>query len=246
MLLATHRIVPLALGLALAMAATAQAAAPGDTLTPQDVARLRVVSKAEISPDGKRVAFVRSVPRAPGVDEDGSSWSELWVMDLEDGRERPFITGKVDVGPIEWTRDGQSIAFLAKRGDDKFTSLYVIPADGGEAKRELSMESSLSAFSYSPEGRRVAVLAKDPEDPAVKKRKDQGFKQEIYEEDDLPTRVWVAELGEGKPKPRALPIEGSMHQLAWSPVDERILVTMSPAAPPWRNLSSWPRRVRSF
>ena len=200
----------------------------GDVLTVQDVARIRTVADAKISPDGKRVAFVRLVPRNAGVDEDGAPWNELWVMDLEDGRERPFITGKVDVGSIEWTDDGEGIAFLSKRGDDKFTSLYVIPIAGGEARRELSMSSNLAAFSYSPDRSRVAVTAKDPEDAEKKKLQDKGFKQEIYEEDEKPVHVWVAELGEGKPAPRALPIEGSIHQIAWSPVDERILVTMSP------------------
>ena len=199
-----------------------------DVLTVQDVARIRSVSAAEISPDGKRVAFLRLVPRNAGVDEDGAPWTELWVLDLEDGRERPFITGKVDVGSIEWTDDGEGIAFLAKRGDDKFTSLYVIPTAGGEARRELSMGSSIAAYSFSPDRKRVAVAAKDPEDAERKKLQDKGFKQEIYEEDEKFTRAWIAELGEGKPAPRALPLEGSIHQIAWSPADERILVTMSP------------------
>jgi hypothetical protein len=44
---------------------------PSDVLTPKNVATLRAVSSAAISPDAKRVAFVKLVPREAGVDEDG-------------------------------------------------------------------------------------------------------------------------------------------------------------------------------
>lgn len=222
------KIATLALVISLVTIGFARAKAGDDVLTAQDVARIRSVTAAEISPDGKRVAFLRAVPRNPGVDEDGAPWTELWVLDLEDGRERPFITGKVDVSAIEWSDDGEGISFLAKRGDDKFTSLYVIPTGGGEARKELSMSSNIASYSYSPERGRVAVTAKDPEDAEKKKLQDKGFKQEVYEEDEKFTHVWIAELGEGKPAPRALPIEDSIHQVHWSPADERILVTMSP------------------
>jgi len=224
----TRSIASFLLVLPLAAVATARTETRGDVLTAHDVARIRTVASAEISPDGKHVAFVRLVPRVPGVDEDGGPWNELWVLDVEEGRERPFVTGKVDVGSVEWTEDGEGIRFLAKRGDDKFTSLYVIPLAGGEARPVLSMRSAISAYSFSPHEDRVAVVAKDPEDEGRKKLQDKGFKQEVYEEDERPARVWIADLGVEKPEPRALPIEDSIFQLAWSPVDERILVTMAP------------------
>ncbi len=229
MLFAPRRTARLVLILSIASPAAARSdTRREDVLTPRNVAALRAIVGAAISPDGRRAAFVRLVPRNAGVEEDGTPWNELWVMDLEDGRERPFVTGKADVGSVQWTPDGSGIAFLAKRGEDKFTSLYVIPPDGGEAKRALAMGSNLSAFSFSPEGRRVAVVASDPEDEGRKKWQEKGFKQEIYEEDWRPDRVWIATLGDEKEKPRALPIEGSVHAIHWSPVDERILITLSP------------------
>ena len=202
-----------------------------DVLTPKNVATLRAVSSAAISPDAKQVAFVKLVPREAGVDEDGGPWNELWVTDFAGsgpGQERPFVTGKVSVSAVEWTKDGGGIAFLAKRGDDKTTSLHVIPADGGEAKRVLSLASDLSAFSFSPDGKRVAAIAADPLPDARKKREEKGFKQEIYEEDWQPNRVWIAGLGETAEKPRALPIEGSVSDVEWSPVDDRLLVKLAP------------------
>ena len=106
-------------------------AAQSDVLTPHKVAALRSVGAAEVSPDGKTVAYTVSVPRKPGVDEDGSAWSELHLLDVADGRRRPFITGKVSIGSIGWTPDGRAVSFLSKRDGDEHTSLYVIGADGG-------------------------------------------------------------------------------------------------------------------
>ena len=204
--------------------------APGDVLTPKNVASLRAVSSAVISPDAKRVAFVRLVPREAGVDEDGAPWNELWLMDLADGRERPFVTGKCDVSAVEWTQDGKDIAFLTKRGADKNVAVYAIAADGGEARRIAATDGAdVAAFSFSPDGRRVALLAAEPEAEAKKKRQEKGFKQEIYEEEARPQRVWIAEIGETPGKPRMLPIEGSVNAIEWSPVDERVLITLAPS-----------------
>jgi hypothetical protein len=50
----------------------------------------------------------------------------------------------------------------------------------------------------------------------------------VYEEDWRPTRVWIAKLGDSPEQPRALPLLDSAHEALWSPVDERILVTLAP------------------
>jgi len=120
-----------ALVLVMVFGASALAAAP---LTPHDVARLRAVSAAAVSPDGARVAYLLSVPRQPLVDDDGPAWSELHVIGPA-GVSRPFITGKVAIGAIRWSGDGREIFYLARRGDDTARALYAIPVGGGESRR---------------------------------------------------------------------------------------------------------------
>ena len=51
-------------------------------LTSADVAKLRMVTTADISPDGRWIAVRLSVPRIPSQDADGSSWTELHVIDV--------------------------------------------------------------------------------------------------------------------------------------------------------------------
>ena len=79
-----------------------------EVMTPDHVAKLASIGSAAISPDGTHVAYTRSVPRIPLEDEDGSAYSELYVMNLADGVERPYITGEVSVRSIGWMLNGSS------------------------------------------------------------------------------------------------------------------------------------------
>lgn len=195
-------------------------------LTPHDVARLRNVASAEISPDGRHIAYVLSVPRIPFEEPDGPAWAELHVADTA-GHSRPFVTGPVNVGSIAWTRDGKGISFLARRSGDRARALYVIPLDGGEARKILEHETNITAYSWSPDGRRVAFLAADAIPEAKRKLREQGFNQEIYEEDVPYVRVWIAEPGSAE-KPRQLNLPGSAHDVAWSPTGDLLAVVLAP------------------
>ena len=199
-----------------------------EVLTVHDVARIRLVTSAKISPDGRLIAYTLSVPRRPGKDEDGRAWSELHVVDTQ-GTSRPFVTGEVNVSKIGWTPDGKGISFLAKRNQDKYRSLYVIPADGGEARRLIEHSTSISAYDWRPDGKQLAFLATEPEAKKRKKLKKKGFKAEIYEENLRNLKVWLAALPVGDSKPEALPLGGSASELHWGPGGKRLVVALAPS-----------------
>jgi dipeptidyl aminopeptidase/acylaminoacyl peptidase len=211
---------------ALLLVLAAVAVAAQSVLTPHDVARLRSVTSAEISPNGQQIAYVLSVPRIPLEEPDGPAWAELHIADPT-GHSRPFVTGPVNVGSVAWTRDGKAISFLARRSGDKTRALYLIPLDGGEARKILEHETNISAYSFSPDGRRVAFLAPEALPEEKRKLREQGFDQEVYEEDVPYVHVWIAELG-SQEKPRKLNLPGSAHDVIWSPVDDRLAVVLAP------------------
>jgi dipeptidyl aminopeptidase/acylaminoacyl peptidase len=215
----------LVLALSPIAAPTGAPVAADDVLTPHSVAELRSVSAAVLSPDARHVAYTLSVPRADDQD-DGSSWSELWVLDLEDDRQRPFITGEVSVRSVRWTPDGR-IAFLSKRDADEHTALYAIAVDGGEARRIATLETSIADYAFAPDGERVALVATQKKDEELEKLAKKGFAQEIYEEDWRPAEVWIADVS-GADEPRKLVLEGSAHDVHWSPVADRLAVVVTP------------------
>ncbi len=205
----------------------------GEAWTPRHVARLRSVTNAVISPDATHIAYVLSVPRDPfkaGDDkyEDGPNWAELHVVRVADNSARPFIVGDVNVNDVQWTLDSSEISFLAKRGKDKNTSLYVIAVDGGEARRVASAKTDVDGYSISPDGKRVAYLAKEETPKAKKDAKDKGFTTEVYEEELQNTRVWIADVGADSATPRMLDLPGSATLLKWSPVGDQLLLALAP------------------
>lgn len=196
-------------------------------LTLEQIAQLRQVSAVAISPDGRSTAYTVSVPRDLAQEDDGAAWTELHLSG-PDGDVRPFVAGPVNVGNVDWTPDGRGIAFLDKRGEDATRRLYVVPVDGGEARSLASLETDISGYSFSPDGKRVAVLAFEPEDEALEKEREQGFTQLVYEEGLRARRVWIVDLEGSDVEPQMLEIDGSVQDVAWSPAGDRMAVRVTP------------------
>src|SRR3954452_21695588 len=94
----THR----RLTLAACLLAVPPAPAAREVFTPHHVARLRSVTAAEVSPDGRHVAYLLNVPRDLAREKDGTACSELHVIDVK-GRPRASLTGQVTVTAPAWT-----------------------------------------------------------------------------------------------------------------------------------------------
>ena len=198
----------------------------GEPLTPLDVAKLKKVGDAVISPDGRYVAYTLKVQRTLFEDEDGPAYTHLYVWDAERGS-RPFVTSPSGVSGIRWTPDGKAISFLAMRGDDLYESLYKIPVDGGEAQQVLSHFSDILHYDWSPDGKRIVFSAPPPLDLDNEDLKDQGFTQEVYEEDIETNHLWIANAsGEGEPE--EIEIDGWVEDFTWG--KSHIAVVVSPSS----------------
>lgn len=202
--------------------------APAPTnLTPHSVVGLRHVSAVAMAPDAQHVAYLLTVPRPAGSADDGEAWSELWMLDSTSDLPRPFVTGKVNVEALEWSPDSRSVAFLAKRTEDKSKSIYIIPVDGGEARRAVSLSTDITAYSFAPDFSRVAVIAADPESESRKKEQERGFKQEVYEEEWRPGRLRLTRAFSEAP-PQVLAVEGAVQQVKWSPSGTHLAIAVTP------------------
>ncbi|GIW92107.1 MAG: peptidase S9 [Pirellulaceae bacterium] len=223
-----YRAVPWGLGIwALVVSLSAVAAEP---LTPWDVARLRYVTDAAIDPAGNRIAFLVAVPRFPGRDPDGPAWSELHVWDVRSQRSRPYVSGRVNVSRLGWLPDGSGITFLAKRADDQFTSLYVIPIDGGEARRVVALKSNLADYALHPNGREVILLARPPKPQAKRQWEEKGFRAEIFEEEPSRVALWSADLDpETDDSPVMWDLEGSWSEVHFDPSGSRLVAAVAPS-----------------
>ena len=214
----------LAAGFAVFTHFTAFAADSGLSL--EEIVNLRTVSKAVLSPDGDAVAYLLSVPRELYKDEDGGSYSQLHVVDLE-GASRPYFSGKVSVTDVAWSADGRSLFFVGKRDlKAEFADIHRMPLDGGEAEVVYTAHSGVKTLRPSPDGRSIAFLAKDSKPDIDKKLAEHGFRALVYEESERAERVWLLDLESGEAE--ALDLAGSAIALEWAPDSRQLAVRMAP------------------
>jgi len=218
--------------LALAIGLSSSVAFAQSAITVEDIPKIKSVIQTSVSPDGDNVAFTRSLPRTLYVDENGSNYSELYVVD-DKGVERPFITGSVNIKSIEWSNDSKTVYFLAKLKDDKFTSLYQIPVDGGQAQPVLALkDTSISSYKLSPDNKQVAILAMPAADKSEKELKKLGFKAEVYEMGLKNKQLFIVDLAKAdKPlTPTALNVDNYVSDVNWAANGEKLLVKTQPTA----------------
>lgn len=173
-------------------------------LTPADVLQIKTVRGAVISPDGNWIAYTVNMQR--NADEEaGSAWSELFVLSVKNGENKPFVTGKVNVSSLRWSPDSRKVAFLTKRGQDAVTQVWVIQVAGGEAQQISCSETDVESFNWHPAGDRIAYTASVANSKREKELAKKGYGFIFYEENIKPDNLYVipaaAQTADSKPQP---------------------------------------------
>lgn len=205
------------------------AVAQTQAMPPELVVDLQQVNQVALSPDGKRVAYVVSLPRTPD-EEVGHNYLAIYVVPSAGGAERQFTKPPIDAWSVSWSPDGKNLAFLSKNESyDKNTQVYLMPVDGGGAQRLTRHPTSVSAYHWSPDGKWVAFTACDPETEEEKLAKKKGEDWEIPDEQFKHTRLWLWEVASGKSRKL---YEGNLTTWAfvWAP-DSRTLAFQATETP---------------
>jgi len=131
------------------------------TLAAELVYELNTVSDPVISPDGERVAYALSWVEGRGGSAEARSRLMLTGPAVE---EREFTQGNADGSP-RFSPDGSKLAFLraSKPGDPR--QVWVMNADGGEARQITFAAKGVQDFAWSPDGGRI-VYCTDTEPAA--------------------------------------------------------------------------------
>lgn len=109
----------------------------------------------DISPDGR----VSVVPVTRYDVDKNKGETDLWLIPTKPGKARQLTSSGGSAAAPVWSPDGEMIAFVGKRGDDKQQQLYVIAVNGGEARRVTNVPTGVIAPKWFPDSRRIAFLS---------------------------------------------------------------------------------------
>jgi dipeptidyl aminopeptidase/acylaminoacyl peptidase len=126
-------------------------------MTLLDVAGVPRVGDPQLAPDGRSLVYM--VQRADW--KANRFMPHVWHQAIGGGAPTQLASG--DAGPpfARWSPDGQSILFLARRGDPN-TQIFLLSIQGGEARPLTRHATSVSQPAWSPDGSAVYFLASDP------------------------------------------------------------------------------------
>ncbi|MBS3813567.1 S9 family peptidase [Candidatus Bipolaricaulota bacterium] len=124
-----------------------------EKVRPNSFTRFRFISNPTISEDGDKVAFV-----VKSANEEGDGYnSNIWLHTLSTGETFQLTRSNEDKSFV-WL-NGDEIMFTSSRDrdeetDTEETDFFSILVDGGEAKKEFTLEGSVSKFLWH-EGRLI-------------------------------------------------------------------------------------------
>ena len=134
-----------------------------------DIFELEYASDPQISPDGRRVVYVR---KSNDIMTD-STRSNLWIVDSDGGNHRPLLSGRDNYTSPRWSPDGSRLAYLSDREGSQ--QLYVRWMDTGQTALLTNLQESPQALTWAPDGSSLVFsmqvpaktepFAKPPEKP---------------------------------------------------------------------------------
>ena len=174
-------------------------------MTNDDLMRMRDVDGVALSPGGDRVLYTISAWEHADAHGDTALGdkherrSHIWIVPFAGGVARQLTSAERGESQPQWSPDGSMIAFVSARGsgtgeDAPKPQLWLLNADGGEGWALTSARDGVVAYSWSPDGKRIAFTTSDTltrEAAAKVRRKDDP---KVFEGDLRLHHLWVVDV----------------------------------------------------
>jgi dipeptidyl aminopeptidase/acylaminoacyl peptidase len=121
-------------------------------ITFADMIGMHRVAEAQVSPDGKWVAYTLTTPDM----EANRGASNIWMVETAGGAELQLTRSGHDSSPA-WAPDGKTLAFLSSRSGD--SQVYLLSMDGGEAHPLTKLSTGADLVKWSSDGKTIAFTS---------------------------------------------------------------------------------------
>ncbi|WP_231476518.1 LpqB family beta-propeller domain-containing protein [Methanoculleus sp. MH98A] len=146
------------------------------TMNPDGTGRVRLTEGGRIVPipglsgygadwsaDGKRIVYTSCLFDDAAIQEVNLSAirteADIWIMDADGGNKKQLTSGGDARLPL-WQPQGDRIAYLADRSGNR--EIWAMQSDGAGETQVTFSEGSVSGYSWSPDGTRIAYVVASP------------------------------------------------------------------------------------
>src|SRR5262249_53212629 len=134
------------------------AAATSSIFQSSDLYRLKSIGDVQVSPDGRRIAY-----SIQNTDRPGRPYSQVWILDITNGRSTRLGSDQEAASGPRWSRDGQQIAYFGR--EETSAGVVISRADGSGAMllAQVSgtnhpLPSSGERLARSPHGNQLGFI----------------------------------------------------------------------------------------
>src|SRR5881628_2037642 len=154
--------------------------------TVDDLLTIKSVGGTQISPDGKWVAYTITF----GDFKQDAFITQICLVSSDTGKSFQLTRGEKSSTSPRWSPDGQWLAFLSNRQEDK-NQIFLISPLGGEAQQLTKSESAINNFAWSEDGKTIAYTATEPLPQPLKDRKDYLGDYDVVRNGYSYTHLWT-------------------------------------------------------